>query len=87
LLWSTRITSHGSDVHWVEKTCEDTYSVALRAADHATVIPYAVAQTIFKGRKVQAEGRMAVNLTSLSNEEFKTFISSFDTVLTDCDGM
>jgi hypothetical protein len=30
---------------------------------------------------------MAVNLTSLSNEELKTFISSFDTVLTDCDGM
>jgi hypothetical protein len=30
---------------------------------------------------------MAVNLSSLSNEEFKTFIGSFDTVLTDCDGM
>jgi len=30
---------------------------------------------------------MAVNLTSLSNEELKKFISSFDTVLTDSDGM
>jgi hypothetical protein len=30
---------------------------------------------------------MAVNLTSLSNEALKTFIGSFDTVLTDCDGM
>jgi hypothetical protein len=29
----------------------------------------------------------AVSLTSLSKEEFTNFIDSFDTVLTDCDGM
>jgi uncharacterized protein (TIGR01639 family) len=28
-----------------------------------------------------------VSLTSLSKEEFTNFIDSFDTVLTDCDGM
>jgi hypothetical protein len=30
---------------------------------------------------------VAVNLASLSKEEFTNFIDSFDTVLTDCDGM
>lgn len=29
----------------------------------------------------------AINLTSLSKEEFRKFVDSFDTVLADCDGM
>lgn len=60
----------------------------MRAADDTAVIPYfyAAAQT-YRGQQRQTVGRMAINLTSLSNEELKKFISSFDTVLTDCDGM
>jgi hypothetical protein len=30
---------------------------------------------------------VAASLTSLNKEEFTNFIDSFDTVLTDCDGM
>jgi hypothetical protein len=30
---------------------------------------------------------VVVSITSLNKEEFRNFIDSFDTVLTDCDGM